>query len=207
MTAAHEKDPLRAITHLRRSIDLSAPTDSQVRKAYALLASCHRASGDARQALAVCQEGRRIYPDDPELLFNQALAHQLAGQLEQAVSVFQELLRLGSRGDYIASVDVGILSYKASHNLGAVYEQMGRLQEAEQCWRQVIAEQADFLPAWLALGEVLISGRRDAEVEALAQRAEGANGNLAADLLRGRLALHRGDVCRQRNGTFRMLQS
>jgi len=135
----------------------------------------------------------RICPADPELLFNQALAHHLAGQLDQAASTLQTLLAMGKRSDYIASVDVGILSYKARHNLGAVYEQMGRLAEAEQCWRQVIAEQADFLPAWLALGEALIAQQRDADLEALARHAQQSDGDLAAVLLRGRLALRKGN--------------
>jgi len=193
MTALHEKDYLRAITHLRKSIDLSAPQDSQVRKAYALLASAYRATGQAQEALRVCQEGRNIYPDDAELLFNEALAWQQAGDLGEAERSFLRLLSLKPQGDYLASVDVGIFSYKARHNLGAVYEQRGKTEEAEACWRQVLAEEPGFRPGWLALGELLINQGRRQELEMLVQQAE-SSGEGIGHLLRGRMAMRSGDL-------------
>jgi GT2 family glycosyltransferase/tetratricopeptide (TPR) repeat protein/2-polyprenyl-3-methyl-5-hydroxy-6-metoxy-1,4-benzoquinol methylase len=193
MTALHEKDYPRAITHLRKSVDLSAPQDSQVRKAYALLASAYRALDKPQEALQVCQEARKVYPDDIELLFNEALAWQMAGDLQRAEQTFLHLLSNKPKGDYLASVDTGIFSYKARHNLGAVCEQLGKPANAEGCWRQVVAEQSDFLPSWLALGELLISQGRKDDLENLTRQAERCD-SVMAYLLRGRAALKQGDL-------------
>jgi GT2 family glycosyltransferase/2-polyprenyl-3-methyl-5-hydroxy-6-metoxy-1,4-benzoquinol methylase/tetratricopeptide (TPR) repeat protein len=193
MTAFHEKDFPKAIKHLRASIDLSAPQDSQVRKAYALLASSYRAMGNGPEALKVCQEGQNYYPEDAELLFNEALAWQLSGNLAEAEHTFLQLLGQNKNSDYLASVDTGIFSYKARHNLGAIYEQMGATDKAEQCFREVIAEEQGFLPSWLALGELLINnGKKDA-LEKLAGEAATVDEVIAA-LLRGRWALRNNEL-------------
>ncbi len=189
MTAVHERDYERAIEHLRRSIELAEPHESHVRKTYALLASTHRARGDGLRALEVCREGRRIYPDDPELMFNEALAQQLMGRLPEAADTLRKLLARPTDRDYLASVDEGIASYKARHNLGAICREMGDHEEAEARWRQVIEEQPRFLPAWIALGDLLIEGGRGGEVEELAARAQGNADICTTHLLRGRLAL------------------
>ncbi len=45
------------------------PTDSIVRKLFALIARCHQMLGDLPAALNACSEGLRIDPDDAELHF------------------------------------------------------------------------------------------------------------------------------------------
>jgi GT2 family glycosyltransferase/tetratricopeptide (TPR) repeat protein/2-polyprenyl-3-methyl-5-hydroxy-6-metoxy-1,4-benzoquinol methylase len=191
MTAFHERDFVRAIEHLRRSIELSAPTDSQVRKAYALLAQAQRSSGDAKAALGTCQEGRRHYPDDPELLFGEALAHQELGSLGAAEQALRTLLAQPARGDYLASIDASIGSCKARHNLGVVLLAAGRPSEAEEVWRQVNAQHPLFTPSWLALGELLRTEGRDQEFQELARRAQRVDG-VMGELMQGRAALAEG---------------
>ena len=62
-----------AITHLQRSLEPSDPADSIVRKLYVVLAQCHRKLGEWESALSACRGGRRHYPDDIELLFEEAV--------------------------------------------------------------------------------------------------------------------------------------
>lgn len=57
-----------SIPVLRRSLERSHPTDSIVRKLYAMLAQSHRHLGEKELALAACRKGREFYPDDIELL-------------------------------------------------------------------------------------------------------------------------------------------
>ena len=45
----------KALPHLRRSLELSHPRDSIVRKLYALVAQCHRRPGQEGEALAACR--------------------------------------------------------------------------------------------------------------------------------------------------------
>ncbi len=194
MTAAHEGDHDRAIHHLRRSLELADPQESHVRKAYALLASAYRAKNDAERALAVCREARQHYPNDPELLFNEALSQQLAGRREEAAAALEELLNQPQRNDYLGSVDVGILSYKARQNLGVIYQEMGKLDPAERCWQEAVAERPDFLPGWIALIELLLSQSRPGELEGLVQQADREAGAAVGSLVRGQVALKTGDL-------------
>jgi len=192
MTACHEHDYATAVHHLRQSIQLSHPSDSQVRKAYALLASAQRAQGQPAAARATCEEGLGHYPRDGELLFNLALAYQQAGDLGEAEASFQQLLSLPERGDHLASIDTGIFSYKARHNLAVVLQGMGKLAEAEAAWQQALAEQPEFLPGWLALGDLLLDQQRQEEFAQLARRAQRVDGAMGA-LLLARAALRQGE--------------
>jgi tetratricopeptide (TPR) repeat protein len=195
MTACHEGDYARAVQHLRTSIDLSAPSDSQVRKAYALLASAFRALGESDRALAACGEGLRHSPDDAELLLNLALAHRLGGDLAQAEAALRRLLSVSQQGGHLASVDTGIFSYKARHNLAAVLQESGKPEEAEAAWQEVTAERPEFLPAWLALGELLLAQGREDELERLSRRAQRVDG-ATGELLRALAASRAGDLSR-----------
>ena len=68
-----------AVPHLRRSLGLSDPADSIVRKLYALLSQCHRELGQADLAAAACRTGLEYYPDDTELLYLDAQYRRAAG--------------------------------------------------------------------------------------------------------------------------------
>jgi len=194
MTAVHEGDYERAVHHLRQSIQLAEPHESHVRKAYALLTSSYRAQRMMEEALLACQEGRTHYPDDPELMFQQALIHQSMRALPEAAKLLERLLATAASRDYLASIDEGISSYKARHNLGVVYEEMGKAQEAEQCWLQVVEERPDFLPAWLLLAQRSAAAGGEERGHDLARRAQAAGQPVALDLILGWLAFSDGDL-------------
>ena len=65
------------------------------------------------------------------------------------------LLRLLSLepGEHFSSIDPGIFTYKARHFLAVCYHRRQMWQPAIEQWQQVIAEQRDFILAWLGLGE------------------------------------------------------
>jgi len=188
-----------AVPLLGRSLMRSQAPDSIVRKAYALLAQCQRRLGRAAEALAVCTEGRRLHPDDAELLFQEALARQAQGDLEGSGACYLRLL--GSRpGEHFASLDPGVRGYKARHNLAALYRAQGRLAEAEAQWRAALAEQPGFVPAQLELAEVLLAQGRVAEAEPVMAALEaGPLDRLELGVLRARLLLRRREFapCRQ----------
>jgi GT2 family glycosyltransferase/tetratricopeptide (TPR) repeat protein len=81
-----------AVPLLRLSLAKSHPSDSIVRKLYALLAGCHRALGQAELALAACDEGLTHAPDDAELLFVGADLRTRLGDLRGAVIWYERLL-------------------------------------------------------------------------------------------------------------------
>ncbi len=184
--------PAEALPRLRRSLERSHPRDSIVRKLYALIAGCHRLQHRTPEALAVCEEGRRVCPDDPELLFLEGLLRRERGDLAGAEACLARVLAT-KPGPHFASVDAGLRGYKGRHNLAVVYHQRGRAKDAEAQWRLVVAERPDFLPGWLGLGETALKQGGGPLLEEAARRLDAlpGAGPLEAALLRGRDLLAR----------------
>jgi tetratricopeptide (TPR) repeat protein len=84
--------PAVAIPLLERSLQLSHPADSIVKKTWALLATAHQRLGQIDQALAACRAGRARYPGDPELLFREGQLLASTGNIDGAIGNFQRLL-------------------------------------------------------------------------------------------------------------------
>ena len=139
-----------ALARFQRSLERSEPGDSIVRKLYALIVQCHRNLGETQPALAACQAGRGHYPEDCELLFQQALLLLETRNPAEAERCFLHLLEK-REGAHFASLDLGLQGYKARHNLAVLYYEQGRLAEAEAQWRAALAEQPNFAPARGAL--------------------------------------------------------
>jgi glycosyltransferase involved in cell wall biosynthesis/predicted Zn-dependent protease len=178
-----------AVACFRRSLAKSQPTDSIVRKLYALLAQCQRQLGQNEAALAACREGRVHYSEDVELLFQEALARRESGDPAGAEGCLRQLLK-GGDGPHFASLDTGLAGYKARHNLGVLCQDQGRPAEAEQQWRAALAERPDFLPSRLSLADLYLGQGRWEEVEQAARGLEAA-APLEAVLLRARAHLGR----------------
>jgi hypothetical protein len=140
-----------AIPLLQRSIARSHPTDSIVRKLYALLIQAHKRLGNIHEAMHMCQQGQQHYPLDAELLFQEALLRRDFGDLTGAALTLEKLLTTRESGHF-ASVDVGLRGFKARHNLAVIYREMGRMQDAEHAWRTVLTEE-EYPPARVGLAE------------------------------------------------------
>jgi tetratricopeptide (TPR) repeat protein len=190
--------PAEALPRLLRSLERSDPRDSIVRKLYALVAQCHRRLGRLEPALAACADGRRLYPDDAELLYLEGTARREGGDLAGAESALNDLL--ASRpAPHFGSVDSGLRGYKARHQLAAVYLQQGRFGEAEAQWRATLLERPDFQPAWLGLGQAYLVKGLWEELEGVARRLERSPaGRLEAAVLRARAHLARKEFDRAR---------
>ncbi len=166
MTAYHTDDLDAAAKHLQSAIDFAAPTESHVRKAYALLAGCHRRRGEFGQARETCDAGLATSPDDPELLFNRAIASHELRDHAAAEESYLRILALGDGETYLRSVDSGIGGFKTRHNLAVLYRDMGREADAKEQLRLAVTEEPNFLPSWQALAE--LSGPGDTSpIEAL----------------------------------------
>ncbi len=178
--------PAEALPLLQRSLDRSHPTDSIVRKLYVLIIQCQRQLGQPAAALAACQDGRAVYPDDGELLFQEGLVRRELGDGRGAEAC---LLRLLETRDtpHFASVDVGLHGHKARHNLAVLYREQGRVAEAEAQWRAALADQPEFLPAWLGLGDLYLGQHRWTELGQVGTRlAANPQTTVEADVLRAR---------------------
>jgi tetratricopeptide (TPR) repeat protein len=183
------EQPAEALPFLQRSLELSHPADSIVRKLYTLIVECHRKLKHPVEALAVCQTGRRGYPQDAQLLFMESLLHRELGNLSQAEASLLELIG-GEEGAHFASVAEGLRGPAARHNLAIVYREQGRLAEAEAQWRAALAQQAHYAPAWLGLGELYLAQDRlmdlDRVIEQLSAHGATKQARSGAKLLQAR---------------------
>ncbi len=97
MTQLHLNRPGDAADYLRRSLAVSPPHHSHVKKAFALLASAEMRLGRLEQALAACRQGLKFQPCDVELRFREAgVLHEL-GRLAEATSTRKRWRCIGSR--------------------------------------------------------------------------------------------------------------
>ena len=74
-------------------LDRSHPSDSIVRKLYALVVQCHRRLDQPALALAACRAGRAVYPQDAELLFQEGVILRGLGERSGAEACLLRLLQ------------------------------------------------------------------------------------------------------------------
>jgi GT2 family glycosyltransferase len=178
--------PARALPMLQRSLERSQPRDSIVRKLFALIVQCHRRLGQPDQAVAACRTGRGHYPEDAELLFLEALVQREQGNKEGAEASLLKLIE-EREGAHFASVDAGLRGYKARHNLAVIYQEEGRLPEAEAQWTSVVRDQPSFLPAVLGMGELFLAQQRWADFEGVVKHLqEVPQGSVEAAVMQAR---------------------
>jgi glycosyltransferase involved in cell wall biosynthesis/tetratricopeptide (TPR) repeat protein len=161
MTAFHTKDFDKAIPVLEKCIRICKPTESIVRKLYAMRAGSALETGDIPGAVTWVQRGLTLFPRDPELLFRAGIIFREAGDLNGAAVHYNWLLTEREVG-HIDSIDVSMTTYKAHHNLAVVLLEMGRPGEAEQHFEAALRYQPDFSPSATALAELrrMASSRR-----------------------------------------------
>jgi tetratricopeptide (TPR) repeat protein len=179
-----------ALAYLRRSLALSAPGDSIVRKLYALICQCSNRLDRPAEALEVCRQGLVVAPDDTELLFQEGMICRRLGNVAGAIASWERLLALPP-GQYYASVHAGIRGYVTRHNLALVYREQGDQQRAETQWRQALEERPGFEPAQRGLAELLMESSRWVELQELIEVTYTSGNDITAAALRARMFLKR----------------
>jgi tetratricopeptide (TPR) repeat protein len=155
-----------SIPYMRRSLELSHPSDSIVRKLYALLTEAHWRLGQKKEALTACRQGRKWYPDDMELLSKEAELRKALADLRGAEACWLRLLR-GQEGAHFASVGEGARGFATRHRLAELYVQQGRLADAEAQWKQTLEEQPEYVPAVRGLEALYLGQQRSEKVDGL----------------------------------------
>ena len=111
-----------------------------------------------------CRRGRDVYPEDAELLGQEASLRVERGDLDGARKCYEMLLAT-EESAHFASVPIGLRGYLSRHNLARVSLGQNRSAEAEALWRTVVAEKPEFEPAWVDLEELFIRQRRWADLD------------------------------------------
>ncbi len=150
MTANHFGRHEEAIDWLTRSLAASGPNDSILRKTYALYAVSLRDLGRVDEALATCDEGLKVCPNDPELLFHRGLILARLGRPHEAVESYKAVLGQDI-GDHFSSVDVGILGYKSHLNIACAYSDIGDYRKAKEHFELAIKGYPAFIESAVSL--------------------------------------------------------
>ncbi len=193
-----------AIPFLQHSLQLSHNADSITPKLYSLLTLCHRRLGQHAEAWAMCQAGHVRCPEDAELLFLKGQLCQQRGDRAGARACWMQVLGAAphsvplspaGRGEPIAdgvfsSVDAGLRGPLVRYHLAMLDREEGRLRDAENHWRTLLAETPSFHPARLGLAELYLQQARWPEMEAVLAELEPQT-PLDASVLRARLHLAR----------------
>jgi GT2 family glycosyltransferase len=137
--AVERQEWRQALGFLRHSLTGSAPSDSIVRKLYALIARSHQMLGEPGLALSSCAEGLKLDPGDAELLFREAVVRRHTGDPAGAERCWRRILTL-RRPERYASVDMGIYGHLTRRNLAVLATERGDREEAIRLWGQVLAE-------------------------------------------------------------------
>lgn len=183
-----------ALTALRASLKLSHPSDSITRKLYALIAQCHRQKRETSQAIEVCQQGQRIYPQDAELLYIEGMIHREQGERAAAIITLEKILAAKDSQQF-ASVDEGLRSYKTHYHLATLHQELGDFEKATWHWNEALKAKSDFLPAWQGLAEHFLAKRQWKELQALLTRMHGQPvAQLEAQVLEARLCQQQGKL-------------
>jgi tetratricopeptide (TPR) repeat protein len=185
-----------AVPLLERSLERSQPGDAIVPKLYAALAAAHDRLGQRSRALALLRQGQVRCPGESQLLFLEGQLRWAVGEWAAAEACWRQVM--GSRlpataeaGVTFADRDEG-LPLAARQQVALLCQASGRAEEAEKLWRELVAEQPGWLPAWVGLGELLLERQDWAAVAEIAGRLEAEPaGQVEALVLRGRVHLAR----------------
>jgi GT2 family glycosyltransferase/Flp pilus assembly protein TadD len=176
-----------ALAYLRRSLERTPPDFSTRAKIFAMLARGHQRLGERVAALAACRAGLREQPDDPELLFFEALLLRETGDYAAAEASLRRLLAAPVSLRFGAG-DPGLRGHKARHLLGEVCREQGKHSEAEQEWRRSVDERPDFWLGWESLAGHYLKGNRWPEFREAVRHMESIAPR-SASLLTGRARL------------------
>lgn len=137
-----------AAHYLVRCLERSHPTDSIVRKAYALLTTARLWSQEIEAALAANEAGRRHYPEDAELLFQAGQLYQEVGRMEEARAALERLIA-GEEAPHYRSVDTGLRTCRGRHELALLCRRTGDERQCEQRLKGIVEAFPEYLPARL----------------------------------------------------------
>jgi GT2 family glycosyltransferase/tetratricopeptide (TPR) repeat protein len=181
------RDPAAAEAALRRVLQLDPQQSESWRNLVVLL----RRQGRRTEALAACRSGLGYAPEDADLMLLQGITLRELGDVRATEACLLHLVHTPPAPHSAAGRDAGVLGM-ARHQLGLLYAGHKRYAEAETQWRAVVRDCPQLLPAWLALGDLLLSQGRWADLEQVATDLDRhPEGGTEAAVLRGRAHLAR----------------
>jgi glycosyltransferase involved in cell wall biosynthesis len=156
--AGRAGDALPLLEHCRAVL---SPRVSIVPKVYRLLGQTLDRLGRTSDAQIAFTTGRKLYPEDIELLLHHGLFLQRKKDYSGAETCFRRILALPP-GTYPVGLDLGLLGYKTRNALAELFLEQGRLAEAKEQWLMALAKEPGFVPGRVGLATIaLAQGQRE----------------------------------------------
>lgn len=146
MTAHFTGEHGEAIEWLGKCLAVSRPSESHVRKAYAMLGCSLRELKQVQEAIQTWLRGLDAVGEDPELRFHLGMSYSSLNEFSESRRHYEAVLGAQTES-YFSSVDIGILGFKTLHNLGATCLSMGDYGAARSYWLRAIESSPEFLPS------------------------------------------------------------
>jgi tetratricopeptide (TPR) repeat protein len=124
MTLAAMKRHDDAVNALLGALERAKPDDSFAPKAFSLLVSNLFAVAQIEAAMRACDEGKRAFPNDRELLFWDGVLSEHRGDWKRAVDAYNRVLQANSSAGPMHADRR--LESKARHNLAIAQSRIGR---------------------------------------------------------------------------------
>lgn len=175
MTAHYLQKHAEAIDWLKQSVLASQPSDSHVRKAYAMWAvSAAQLEGSA-VGLRIVEDGLAVASDDPELLFRRGVFCSELELYEAAALAYERVLQVG-RGMHFGSMDTGIFGYKTLHNLGGTYVRLGNYGRARESFLNAMRSNPRFPDSAFAFFPLAMQNRDREACELILRHLDAVRG-------------------------------
>jgi glycosyltransferase involved in cell wall biosynthesis len=186
--------PAEALPILQRSLELSRALNQTMGAQYAAIVLCQRQLGRDEEALATCQEGRLLCPDDPDLLSHESALRWQRGDLRGAEESLVRLLEILPEMKCSIAAEMGHQGNTVRQNLAVIYSAQGRHADAEAQLRAILKTQPDSVDAWMGLADVWVAQGRLEELSDAAKELEADSQRfLPSAVLAARLRLAHGD--------------
>jgi tetratricopeptide (TPR) repeat protein len=151
-----------AIPFLQDSLHVAQLDDPIVPAIYINLIHIQGRLGRLSEASATCLEGRKRYPDDPQLLFLDGQLHQAHGDSSRAEACWRELVTRFTAGQPNCTADSSTskvipnpftavtegLVLASLQLLTALFRDQGRHLEVETLWRDTFVQRPSLRDAW-----------------------------------------------------------
>lgn len=154
---------------------------------------CHLLGRDD-EALHDVREGRKMFPEAADLLFEEGVLLMEKGALRDAQVNFEAILKLPPQKNYVGT-DANMTGNRTRYNLALVYRGLGMPEKAAEQLLHILELTPEYGPAWLAVLEVYLGQKRMPDCERLLKRLEGKPfAEEIAPALHARMAVAKGDL-------------
>jgi glycosyltransferase involved in cell wall biosynthesis len=187
-----------ALGSMERCLEHASRGASYLPKVYFMLSGAYHLLGRDEEALCHCREGKKLFPKAGEIWFQEGVLLLTKGDLKEARHCFETILQLPRKGSYVGT-DPELAAGRTRHNLAFICRKLGLKKKAEEQWLLAIEQSPHFEPPWLALLELYLEQKRQADAEGLLLRLhDNPSRKTIEPTLLARLAMAKRDIATAR---------